>query len=311
MKIVTYILCFICLFGKAQDNVLTIADSMPKFPEGNSAIANFIQKNMIIPPDARKKSNNEKTFIKFIVDTSGKVVNPIVIKPSGFKSFDQEAIRIVSKMPQWEPGFDKGKKVNVYMILPISYKNIGIVAAEPVTPEHEKAMKYWNEGRKLELQLKFDKALVEYNKALDIEPHNNTVLFDKAKMLLAMGEKNKAGEIWKNLVEKNVRKDEAEGYLKKYCAQNSDPFKFSTELKSISFFNYGMDNMRSGRYESALRKFDSSLKYSPDHTNALFNKAEMHNKLNQPKVACVTWKKLLELSPEDKEVEELIKKNCN
>lgn len=190
---------------------------MPKFPGGNMAIATFIQKNMMIPPDAREKSNNEKTFIKFIVDTSGKVLNPIVIKPSGFKSFDQEAMRIISKMPAWEPGLDKGKKVNVYMILPISYKNIGTVAAEPVTPEHEKAMKYWNEGHKLEQQGMFDKALEKFDKSLSVEANNKYALFDKGKMHLNLGDKNKACEIWNKMISLNLRKDEAEEFTKKNC----------------------------------------------------------------------------------------------
>lgn len=217
MKIVSYILCFIGLFGKAQDNVLAIADSMPKFPGGNLAIAKYIQMNLMIPPLVREKSNAEKTFIKFTVDTSGRVINPVVVKPSSFKSFDEEAIRVISKMPKWEPGLDKGKKVNVYMILPISYKNIGTVAADPVTPEHEKAMKYWNEGHKLEQQGMFDKALEKFDKSLSVEANNKYALFDKGKMHLNLGDKNKACEIWNKMISLNLRKDEAEEFTKKNC----------------------------------------------------------------------------------------------
>ncbi|MGZ3901812.1 MAG: tetratricopeptide repeat protein, partial [Bacteroidia bacterium] len=182
---------------------------------------------------------------------------------------------------------------------------------EPVSPEHENAMKFWNEGHKLEQQFKFGMALEKYNKSLEREPQNKFALFDKAKMYLALGDKKNASEILNKMVQSNIRKDEAGEYITKYCGKNIDAAKFFNELKSTSFFNYAMDDIRSERYEAALRKLDSSLKYTPDYKNALFNKAEMHKKLNQQKAACATWKKLLELTPGDNEVAYLLKQNCN
>jgi len=299
------------VFGKTQDNVLTIADSMPKFPGGTLAMAKFMQMKMVIPGEVREATTSAKTFVKFVVDSTGNVKNPEVVKPSAYESFDAEAVRIISNMPAWEPGINKGKKVNVYMTIPVSYKTLGAVAAEPVTVEHEAAMKYWNEGHKLEQLNKFDKALEKYEKTLSIEPKNKFALFDKAKMLMALGNKKKACELWNNMIQMDIRKDEAEAYLQKYCSDNVGVSQLSNDLKGANFFNYGMEDVRIGRYEAALRKFDSCLKYLPDNKDALFNKAIMHEKLDQKKPACATWKRILELSPEDKEAQYLFKKNCN
>jgi TonB family protein len=284
---------------------------MPTFKGGNAALAKYIQMNMRVPADVREGSKAEKVFVKFIVDASGKVTDPVVLKASGYKSFDEEAIRIISGMPAWTAGIDKGNKVKVYMTLPISYKNAGVVNPEPVSEQHVNSMKYWNEGHKLEQQGKYDKALEKYSKSLEIEPGNNYALFDQGKMYLALGNKNKAREIWTGMIEKDVRKSEAESFINEYCGEQTDATKFSSFLKGSSFFSYGMEDVRGGRYEAALRKFDSCLKYRPDNKDALYNKGVMHHKLEQTKQACVTWNKLLQISPEDKGVEDLIKKNCN
>jgi TonB family protein len=312
LKNLVYIFFYFAFFSsKAQENILTIADSMPKFPGGTLAMARFMQMKISVPAEVLENSNAAKTFVKFVVDSSGKVKDPQVIKSSGYKSFDAEAVRIISNMPTWEPGINKGQKVNVFMTIPVSYKNIGVVAAQPVTEEHETAMKYWNEGHKLEQQNKFDKALERYEKALSVEPKNKFALFDRGKMLMALGDKKKACDIWNNMVQMNIRGDEAAEYIKKYCGETANKTTLFNELKSNSFFNSGMDDVRYGRYEAALRKFDSCLKYTPEYKDALFNKSIMHEKLDQKKLACNTWKKILDLSPEDKEVQELLKKNCN
>lgn len=304
-----FLLCM--SFGVKSQEVLTIADTMPKFPGGTVTMAKFMQMKINIPAEVRENSGSAKSFVKFVVDSVGKVKSPEIIKSSGYKSFDAEAIRLVSIMPDWQPGWNNGKKASVYMTLPVSYKNIGVVEPVAVTAEHETAMKYWEEGHKLEQQSKFDKALEKYEKALSVEPKNKFALFDKGKMLMALGEKKKACNQWTSMIDMNIRADEASEYMKKYCGENVDKLALFNEIKSNAFFANGMEDVRTGRYESALHKFDSSIKYKPDHTNALFNKAEMHKKLGQAKAACAAWRRLLELNPADNEVAYLIKQNCN
>lgn len=312
---------FICLSSIAQtDDVLSVADSMPKFPGGNMAIGKFIQMNMNIPADAREGSKAEKTFVKFIVDTNGKVLNPIVVKESNYKSFDAEAVRVISKMPLWAAGLDKNKKVKVYMILPISYKDIGIVKAEPVTKEHENAMAYYYEGRKLESEDKYQAALEKFDLALTLEPENKFALYDKATMHLFLGNRIKACETWNNMVSKNIRKEEAENEIKKNCNPENinnpidvvaEKEKRDKKKKAVEFFNIGMAQVNQGRYESALNSFNKSLEYEPNYLNALYNKAAMHMKFDNKTKACEAWKKMIALNENDLEVKELIKKNCN
>jgi TonB family protein len=303
-----------------------VVEKMPEFPGGTMAIQDYLVRNIYYPPEAREAGETGKAYVQFIVDTNGAVINPKIIKSSGSKSLNKEALRVVKKMPKWIAGEDSGKKANVYVNLPIAFsmksptddkntpQGFSLGTKEPESKEkHEKAMKYWNDGHKLELEEKFDYALEKFNKSLEIEPENKYSMFDKAKILMVLGQKEKACQIWDKMIQSKIRKDEAQEFIQKYCNIENGPkemVKAYTMKKAATFFNSGMEVLQTGRYEAALKRFDSCLKYNPEHKNALFNKAAMHYKLDQKKAACDTWKKLQAIDPEDKETEDLINKKC-
>jgi TonB family protein len=315
---------FVCLAGggQTQSDVLSIADSMPVFPGGVAGIGKHFVSNLVIPAFVRENSNGEKTYVRFIVDTNGRVVNPVVVKASAYKAFDNEALRVISIMPLWEPARDKNKKVSVFMTLPVSFKDLGLVSAplgEPkLTPEqrekHEKAMVRWNEGHKFEKQYMFDKALEKFNESLTFETNNKYALYDKGKMHMVLDEKNKACETWNKMIQNDIRKPEAEEAIKKYCAienGHKEMLRYYDNIKAGDFFTSAITEVENKKYDTALRNFDSCLKYRPEHKDALFNKASVHLKLDQKSQACNAWEKLIALNKNDIEVQDLIKKHCN
>lgn len=223
--------CFACLVCNAQaNNVLTIADSMPQFPGGNAGLAMYIQKNMVVPLILKQAGKAQKAYVQFIVDTNGSALNPVILKHADDKEFDREAIRLVSNMPKWSPGIDKNKKVNVYMTIPFSYKNLGLVLPPPPTKEHETAMEYFNEGHKLEQQEKYQKALEKYDMALKVEPENKYAMFDQAKMQMALGRNKLACETWDKMIKLNLRKEEAEDFIKMFCESEDGQSKMIKHL---------------------------------------------------------------------------------
>lgn len=294
---------------------------MPEFPGGVNQMRDFISSNTKYPAEALELNYSGRSYINFVIDTLGNIIEPKIIKSSGYKCLDDEAIRIVRSMPKWTPGNDSLTKVKVSMNLPISFNNLGMInGVAPKTklpPEdqakHEQAMKFWNEGHKLEQQGNFKGAQEAFAKSLGIEPQNKYALFDKGKMHMVLGEKDKACETWNKMIQYDIRKQEAEEFLQTYCgADGVEKMKlYYNKQKASGFFDQGMKTLSTGRYEVALHKFDSCLKYNPEYKDAWFNKAQMHFKLDQKKAACESWKKLLILNPSDTEVEELIKKNCN
>ena len=69
-----------------------------------------------------KENVQGKVFVEFTVTKDGKVTNPNVLKSSGHDEFDQEAIRVVNKMPNWKPGEKNGNAVDSKMTLPFMFK---------------------------------------------------------------------------------------------------------------------------------------------------------------------------------------------
>lgn len=207
-----------------KTDVFTIVEEAPEFPGGPGEMYGFIGKNVLYPSRARELGISGKCYYKFIVTAEGKITNIELLKgvPS-CSECDAEALRVIKMMPDWTPGKQQGKPVAVYYNLPVSFK-----ITEPVVqPEktlspdeqarHDRAMKYYYEGHKYDQQQYYEKALEKFDLSLSIEPQNKYALFDKAKMHLNLGNKVKACEIWKDMSSSNIRKEEAEEFIKKYC----------------------------------------------------------------------------------------------
>ena len=58
-------------------------------------------------------------YVQFGIDIMGKVFNAKIIKPSGNKDFDQEALKVVKFSPLWIPAKDKNKPIPIKMTIPI------------------------------------------------------------------------------------------------------------------------------------------------------------------------------------------------
>jgi hypothetical protein len=63
-----------------------------------------------------------KILISFIVDETGKLINPQIIYDLGYGTGD-EALRILKKAADWLPGEIRGIKTKAYYTLPITIKN--------------------------------------------------------------------------------------------------------------------------------------------------------------------------------------------
>jgi protein TonB len=127
LKKILYIFLFFALTGNCfgqnkSDEIFTIVEQMPEFPGGNTEMFGFIQKNIVYPKAEQKKNITGKAFVKFIVEKDGSVSNPEIIKSSGNKKLDKEAVRVVSIMPKWSPGKQNGNLARVYFNLPIVFK---------------------------------------------------------------------------------------------------------------------------------------------------------------------------------------------
>ena len=108
---------------EVSENIICQFESYdrPEFPGGTQKLIYFISKNLEYPFPDQVAHKEGKVFVKFLVNTRGNISNPIVIKGLG-NGYDEEALRILKKMPKWKAGKENGKKIPIKMILPISFK---------------------------------------------------------------------------------------------------------------------------------------------------------------------------------------------
>lgn len=105
-----------------DEKVYDVAKHLPTFPGGTSAMFEFLNNNVSYPKEAQEKGIEGKVTVSFVVKKDGSITN-IKVEKSVHPLLDDEAIKVVSLMPNWEPGKnEKQKPVNVRMTLPIHFR---------------------------------------------------------------------------------------------------------------------------------------------------------------------------------------------
>lgn len=107
--------------AKEAGQVYTVVENMPQFPGGDAARTQFMINNIKYPPAAKEKGLQGTVYVSFVVEKDGSISNTKVLKGIGTPC-DEEAIRVIQKMPKWVPGTQKGKNVRVQFTMPISFK---------------------------------------------------------------------------------------------------------------------------------------------------------------------------------------------
>ncbi len=98
-----------------------IADKMPEFKGGHEAMTKYMIENVKYPEEAKKNGIQGKVFVSFTVTKTGKLDNIKVIRTAS-DLLNAEALRVISSMPDWEPGLSKGTAVDVEITVPIMFR---------------------------------------------------------------------------------------------------------------------------------------------------------------------------------------------
>lgn len=94
----------------------------PAYPGGNKALASFFDRNVEYPAEAADNGVEGTVNISFTVDESGKIGSPRVTSKRLGYGLEEEALRVVNKMPVWTPGSLKGKNVKTRYNLPVRFQ---------------------------------------------------------------------------------------------------------------------------------------------------------------------------------------------
>ncbi len=103
------------------EEVFDIVEDQPTPIGGMPQFYEYIAQNMKYPSKAKAMGLEGRVFIQFIVDKSGKLTQVKAVKGIG-AGCDEEAVRVIENAGLWTPGKQRGREVNVRMILPITFK---------------------------------------------------------------------------------------------------------------------------------------------------------------------------------------------
>ncbi|MDB5253209.1 MAG: hypothetical protein JWP27_2378, partial [Flaviaesturariibacter sp.] len=91
----------------------------PEFPGGKAAWAAFLNRYLQVP-DNLDAGERRSVAVRFWVGTDGSVTNFQVVQ-SGGRSFDNEVIRVLRKMPKWRPAIQNGQPVATGFTQPVTF----------------------------------------------------------------------------------------------------------------------------------------------------------------------------------------------
>ena len=122
--ILILIVCLLSIIAQAQDTIPSDPDQeifidrydMPEFPGGQKALFEYF------PEQAVKDSIEDRVIVQFLVQADGTITDIEVIRSKGNPMFDEEAVRVISEMPQWVWKHDPGDLAPMRFIVPVNFK---------------------------------------------------------------------------------------------------------------------------------------------------------------------------------------------
>ena len=106
--------------GSNEKELFTVVEEMPAYPGGQEAMTTYMVNSIKYPAEAMKKKIVGTVYVSFIVEVDGSVSHVKVLRGIG-GGCDEESVRVISGMPNWTPGKQKGKPVRCQFNLPVKY----------------------------------------------------------------------------------------------------------------------------------------------------------------------------------------------
>ncbi len=104
----------------SKPGITDFAEIMPEFPGGIEKMYSYLGKNLRYPQRLRTDRIGGTVFVAFVVNSEGKI-GDIEILQTPDPGFNDEVIRVISKMPVWKPGLQSGQPVSVRFRMPVKF----------------------------------------------------------------------------------------------------------------------------------------------------------------------------------------------
>ncbi|MBO5679367.1 MAG: energy transducer TonB [Bacteroidaceae bacterium] len=104
-----------------EDQIFQVVEEDATFPGGTAELMKYLQKNIKYPSICQEQGIQGRVIVQFVVEKDGSITDVQVIKAIN-PYLDKEAVRVVSTMPKWSPGKQRGKPVRVRFTLPVTFR---------------------------------------------------------------------------------------------------------------------------------------------------------------------------------------------
>ena len=104
-----------------EEEIFVAVEQQAEFPGGQAALMKWLSNNIRYPEAAQQNDIQGRVVVKFVVEKDGSIGQATVVRGVD-KDLDREALRVVKKMPKWQPGKNNGVAVRSYFNLPVTFK---------------------------------------------------------------------------------------------------------------------------------------------------------------------------------------------
>jgi len=103
-----------------KEETFVVVEEMPEFPGGQEAMMAWIMNNVRYPAEASAQNVYGLVRVSFVVRANGKV-SDVKVEKSAHPLLDAEAVRVIKSFPDWKPGTQHGKPVDVGFTVPVEF----------------------------------------------------------------------------------------------------------------------------------------------------------------------------------------------
>lgn len=104
-----------------EEEIFVAVEQQAEFPGGTAAMMKWLINNVRYPESAQQNDIQGRVIVKFVVEKDGSIGKAEILKGVD-RDLDREALRVVKKMPKWQPGKNNGVAVRSYFNLPVVFK---------------------------------------------------------------------------------------------------------------------------------------------------------------------------------------------
>ena len=95
-------------------------EKKPSFPGGEAALIRFINSTISYPQLELSLAISGLVVVEFTINADGSISDAVLLKEAT-KNLNNEALRVINKMPRWNPGYQRDKAVPVKHVIPVRF----------------------------------------------------------------------------------------------------------------------------------------------------------------------------------------------